>query len=532
MYTNTFIAGCFEQAPEQAPEQRASPESLEFSLSDIGAWREYFGAQGESASGVEVTKEKAISIAAFWQGVAAKSHDAARIPLCVFRKLPDNGSEQLSSHQASRLIGLYEMANDELTAYQLWRRAFVHAILWGNGYVWIERRGTRPIGLYNLLPDRSTPARGKRGRKYVMTEFSYPDGTAEMVSIPYEDVIHVEGMTWDDQGGIDMIRAARDQIGEALARRNFQSKFFKNNASLGGVLQVPPGTAPEKIAKIEKTFDEKHGGSEKAFKVAVLRDGVKFHSTMATLQQSDASALDEQTARQVARFLNMPPGRLGVRESVSYNSQEADRRNYYDTSLTELLIPCATQCHVKLLTPEERNSGDLYVRHKVAALLWADAKTVNEIGVAGVNAGIYLPDEVRGWFEMNPLPDGAGAKPRSAASAAAPPPAAPPAVEPDPAQARAAWRGLLESTFTRAANRFAVHVSKAQRSGSDLEAAINEQRDEAAKILEPVLSVASAMGLRSAPAADAVGAIIEQLRAADWSTDKMDRSPLLAIFGL
>ncbi len=537
MYTNTFIAGCFEQVAEQ----RASPESLEFSLSDVGAWREYFGAQGESASGVAVTKEKAISIAAFWQGVAAKSHDAARIPLCVFRKLPDNGSEQLSSHPASRLIGLYEMANDELTAYQLWRRAFVHAILWGNGYIWIERRGARPIGLYNLLPDRTTPARGKRGRKYVVTEFSSPDGAVELTSIPYEDVIHIEGMTWDDQGGIDMVRAARDQIGEALARRNFQSKFFKNNASLGGVLQVPPGTAPEKIAKIEKTFDEKHGGSEKAFKVAVLRDGVKFHSTMATLQQSDASALDEQTARQVARFLNMPPGRLGVRESVSYNSQEADRRNYYDTSLTELLIPAATQCHVKLLTPEERSTGELYVRHKVAALLWADAKTVNEIGVAGVNAGIYLPDEVRGWFEMNPLPDGAGSKPKSVAPSVGDIGARlaqRSAIDsqqpqmPDQSQARDAWRGLLDSTFTRAANRFAVHVAKARRSGSDLETAINEQRDEAAKILEPVLSVASAMGLRSTPAADAVGAIVEQLRAVDWSTDKMDRSSLLAIFGL
>lgn len=518
-FQNTFVAGLFEQSSER----RASPESIEFNMQDVSAWREYFGADGESASGVTVTKAKSLTLAAFWQGVAAKSHDAARIPLCVFRKLPDAGSEQLSAHPASRLIGLYDMANDELTAYQLWRRAFVHAIMWGNGYVWVERKVATPVALYNLLPDRTELKRGKNGRKYVVTEFSTPNGSSDVKSIPYEDVIHIEGMAWDESGGQDLVQAAKDQIGEALARRNFQAKFFKNNASLGGVLQVPPGTAPEKIAKIEKTFDEKHGGSDKAFKVAVLRDGVKFHTTMATLQQSDASALDEQTARQVARFLNMPPSRLGVRESVSYNSQEADRRNYYDTSLTELLIPCATQCQVKLLTPSERTQGDLYVRHKVAALLWADAKTVNEIGVAGVNAGIYTPDEVRGWFEMNPLPDGQGAK--------AKPPAAPtmPATEPPPA-ARAAWRELIDGTLSRAATRLAVHVGKA--AASERGAVMQAQREAVAKIIVPALNVAACAGLRAVSESDVWSGLCSAIEAANFDADKMDRSSLVDMFGI
>lgn len=526
IYTSTHIAGCFAAAPET---RAASPESATFALNDVAAWREYIGAESESSSGAVVTAASAMTLAAVWQAVAAKSHDAAKIPLCVFRRT-DDGREEMRSHPAARLIGLDRMANDELTAYQLWRRCYVHACLWGNGYVWIERRGVTPVALYNLLPDRTSLARGRSGRLYAVTEWLDGDGTARLKSLPYSDVIHVDGVTWDDAGGQSLIAAAREMIGQALAQRKFTSKFFKNNASLGGVLQVPPGTPVQKIEKLEETFNERHSGSEKAFRVAVLRDGVKFHSTMATLQQSSAADLDEQTARQVARFFNMPPSRLGVRESVSYNSQEADRRNYVDGSLTELLIPASTQCQAKLLTDAERDAQDLYVKHRIVALLWADTATVNSIGVSGVQAGIYTRDEVRAWFEMNALPDGAGSQiaghlPAANPTTSTPPAADPPATQqPTPGQ-RSAMRATLDGALDRALKRLAVQRDKLpaeQRSADALRGICTAHRSVVREILSAPLSVLRAFGVTARTDDEAADALCAQWVAAAGDTTDRD----------
>lgn len=514
-YFSQIAVGLFDASA--APESRAtSPESVSFSLSDVNAWRQLLESDGQSSSGVSVTPRSALTVGAVWQAVAAKSHDAAKIPLGIFRKLDGGGSED-AQHPAGKLVNLYGMANDEITGYQLWRRAYCHLSLWQNAFIWIERQNGVPVGLYNLLPDRTNYSRSeKTGRLYVVTEWTLPGGGQDLKAIPVEDVICVEGLAIDDAGGIDLVRTFKDTLGQALAQRNFTSKFFRNNASLGGVLQVPPGTAPEKIAKLEETFSEKYTGSDRAFKVAVLRDGVKFHATMATLQQSAAPELDEQTARQVARFFNMPPSRLGVRESVSYNSLEGDRQNYYDTSLTECLIPAAAQCNVKLLTQQERDAG-VYCRHKVASLLWANASTVNSIGVAGIAVGLYTRDEVRGWFEMNPLPDGLGG-PQAQQST-------------NPTNVRAAARAVMDTTLERAAKRLEVHAEKQRRAGKSIDQAFEEQRYAAGEILRPAVEMLSALG-SSVTAEQVFESLCRALKEHDLQTATLDRQQLLDNLGL
>ncbi len=54
------------------------------------------------------------------------------------------------------------MANDEVNAYKFWRRIMVSALTYNNGYGYIDKNGRGEVlGLYNLLPDRTTPVRVK-----------------------------------------------------------------------------------------------------------------------------------------------------------------------------------------------------------------------------------------------------------------------------------------------------------------------------------------------------------------------------------
>ena len=409
MESETYYAGLF--APPATEERASSPEQDGFALGDLKAWRSIYG---ESVGGsVAVNQTTTVSIPAIWQAACAISHDCARVPARVYRDQGEGIAEDYD-HPASPLLDINGTPDGENDGYTVIRRWLTHALLWPNGYLWIDRRGATPTGLYNLLPDRTSIHRSRRnGRLYVHTEYRDPADESRALPkvIPIDDCLVLAGLSWDDNGGLGAIQVFRQQIQAMLEKRRFESRFFSNNATLGGVLQVPPGTPPEKVEKIEKGFEERHASSDKAFRVAVLRDGVKFHSTMQGLRDFQNVELDEQHARQAARMFNMPPSRLGVRESVSYNSDEAARRNYYDTTLTSWLIPMAAQFNLKLLTPSERRRRSRWIKHRVQSWLWADAKTVGEIGVSMVTAGIYTRDEVRAWFEDNPLPDGHGKQP-------------------------------------------------------------------------------------------------------------------------
>ena len=406
MQSETYYVGA-----ELIDRRANNPEQDTFALSDTRAWKELYG-EG-AGGGMSANPSTAVSIPAIWQAVSAISHDCARVPARVYKDR-GAGTQEDFDHPASRLLDINGTPDGENDGYTVMRRWLIHALLWPNGFLYVDRRDGVPVGLYNLLPDRTYLGRSRRNQRlYVYTEYRDPADEARALprAIPIDDCLVLQGISFDDNGGLDPIHTFREQVRAALEKRRFESRFFSNNATLGGVLQVPPGTAHEKIEKIEKGFEDRHSSSDKAFKVAVLRDGVKFHNTMQGLRDFQNVELDEQHARQAARMFNMPPSRLGVRESVSYNSDESARRNYYDTTLTSWLIPMAAQLNCKLLTASERARRSRWIKHRVQSWMWADAKTVGEIGVALVMAGIYTRDEVRAWFEDNPLPDGAGKKP-------------------------------------------------------------------------------------------------------------------------
>jgi HK97 family phage portal protein len=156
---------------------------------------------------------------------------------------------------------------------------------------------------------------------------------------------------------------------------------------------------------------KKKSEPENWFRALVLRDGFKWHSTMVSPGEAQSAELDEAEVRNVARFYRMSPSRLGVKESISYNSEEAARRAYHDETLSFWLKQIATECTLKLLTAVQYERDTHFIEHNIHALNWADTQTLISVGVQGVTNGIWSPDEVRRWFNYSAWPGGIGEKP-------------------------------------------------------------------------------------------------------------------------
>ena len=355
---------------------------------------EAFGTSNSDVAPVTINQRTALGYAALFQAVSMVSGDSAKLPLNVYRRSKTGRSVE-SNHPTHKTIGMHSMPNPECNGFKFWRRFYVSACLWQNAYAWIDRNNRgEVIGLYQLLPDRTYLER-KGGVLYCRYQTAGGTRTFDMA-----DVLHVEGLSIDGISGEQLIRNFRQDFTVALSAKNFLARFFKNNMTAGGVLQAKPGTKPETIRKMEKRIEENFSGSDKAFRTLVLRDNFVWHATQVDPQKAQLSDIKEDSARDVARMFNIAPSRLGLKDSISFNSEEMARQNYHDGALSHLLLATSCEATTKLLTEKERDAG-LYIEHNINALLWADALTRSTIANSGIQAGRFSPNETRAWENLD-----------------------------------------------------------------------------------------------------------------------------------
>jgi len=500
---------------DQLFESRATLENPTVSLSDPDAIGELFGST-LSATGEPVTKRTALALSAFWCAVKMISGDTSQLPLAVVDYPDANVAMPLAivDHELRRFIrpaAFTTPDQPDLTFLQLMRRVMVHALIYENGYIWADFDNAGNLrGLYQLLSDR-TAVTMHRGRRYVVTEVS-DDQAADgfrLVARPYEEVLHIEGLCVDNLSGLDTVEAARDDLAVALSAIGFKAKFFKNRMTAGGILQAPEGSTPEATKKIEKAIEQLSGGDE-AFRTLVLRDGYRWHQTQVKPAEAQLTELEESAIRDVARRFLMQPARLGVRESISYNSLESEKRDYHGTTLSYWLSSIASQMTAKLLSEAEKNAGREVAFNANLRLVWADAATLATIASQGTTAGWLDEDEARAWFMLPPRPAGSETNDDEDET------------NDDQTDqtdqtgddAPRAFRALLAAELRRHAGRAAVQAAKYARRGNLAEyidgASDSKDAAIAAEGLAPVLTACRAAGFTPPAAVHLAADIVSQ----------------------
>lgn len=473
----------------------ASLENPQFNLNDPAAY-EALGGQ-KSESGMCVSPAAAMTLAPFWQGVSIISGDFATSTANVFRRTKDGDREVATEHDADFLIS--DTPNEEMDAFELWRRFILHALIWQNGYLFVQRQGGvgKPLGLYNLLPDRTAPARDTTGTLFYKTEVN-----GELVSLKKEEVIHVKGLSIENGIGMDLVHAARNSLGLSLAAEGFGAKFFANGAQAGGIVEVPFGTSQEAADKVHNQIQKKFSSKENWFRVMLLRDGVKFHQTTIDAQKSQLTELRDHQVGDTARFLNLAPHKLGIKDSVSYNSAEQAQIQYITGCLTHWFSAVRGVAQQKLLTEKERRSRSHFIDFNTSKLIERDLKTQVEILQIERQNEIINAAEWRRKLNMSPRTDAAAQlyfnphvksneTPLDGKSAETDP--AKPA--PKPKQFSPAARAVCEDAIGRMARRVTGHARNAAKNPGKfvawLDSKASEHRDLFDSMVLPFAALAA-----------------------------------------
>ena len=154
---------------------------------------------GGSATGLSVSEEGSLRLAAVYACVRVLSETVASLPLIVYERL-ERGKDRAIEHPLYRL--LHDQPNPLMTAFE-WRETLMsHLALWGNAYCEIETDGAgRPLALWPLRPDQMEDIR--RNGDALTYLYQLPDG--KRVVLRGEQVFHVRGLSPDGIRGYSPI---------------------------------------------------------------------------------------------------------------------------------------------------------------------------------------------------------------------------------------------------------------------------------------------------------------------------------------
>jgi HK97 family phage portal protein len=452
-------------------------------------------ATGENSSGVKVTRLRALGHSAMWKAVNLISGDVGRLPLKVYKRSGE-GKETDPSHAAYQL--LWRKPNPYMTSMIFRQTLQSHVLMSGNGYAWIERdEAFRPIGLYPLNPENTFPFRRNGVLYYATSVDEMPDGSqGQYRIIDASDVLHIRGLSFDGLVGYNVIHVLRNAIGKPLAIRDYTSRFFKNSAQPSIILEFPAGIKEEAVKNVIRSWNERHQGIDKAFMVAALREGVVAKMVSSAARDAQLVESEAYSLIDIANVTGVPPHKIGASIQSSYNSLEQENQSYLDETLDRWLTVWEEECWDKLLSEEEKRSDSHTTEFIRAALERVNLNARGEYYSKALDKGWMCRDEVRGFENLNPIPNGEGKvfyRPVNLAEVgkdAQDSPGPKPLPTADDAARSEAIRTITVDAVSRMVRRIAVNFDRAAKGGGSLDHffafTIQRQIEVTHAILEPI----------------------------------------------
>jgi HK97 family phage portal protein len=399
--SSEIIAGVYLAGPPVTPSYR-SLENPNLPLTDPGIWEEVFGSSSAASTGEIITPDKAMMLAPFWHAVSMIASDIAALPLELYRRRPDIGPKAREADENDPLYAIVATSpNEETNANEFWTRLATDALIWGNGYALIIRDGSgEPAGMVNLLPDRTTKEIVD-GRVLYVTEVNI-DGRHKLQPILSADVLHIRGISTRGTVGNAVFHTARNSIGLGLAQEGYASAFFRHGGRVGGILELPMGMPKQSRDAVEEGFRKSYEGVDNPFKTVILRDSAKFHEAQSNPQDAQLVEATQSQTRAIAQWFLLPPSKLGLSDSVSYNSKAEDNQSYYDQCLKFWCKRITAACNHKLLPRGDSRYFDFDITDLMRMNLSATATAMQTL----VASRIWNPNECRQWFDMLPYEGG------------------------------------------------------------------------------------------------------------------------------
>lgn len=356
-------------------------------------------AYSQSHTGIPVTWQSSLAVAAVYSAVKCLSEDVAKLPLEMRQALPKGGSKIETKHP---LVALLRRPNYWQTPFEFWAFTVACHQLRGNAYIYILRDETgNPIGLIPCNPDRVTVLMSTRG--LITYSITHPMLGPETIVAPVDDVIHIKGFVVGDAiSGISPITVAADAVALGLATQRHAALLYGQGTMLGGVLSHPAKLSKESGERVASSWQAAYSGGASAHKVALLEEGMTFAPLTMTSIDSQLLEARKFTVIEISRLFRVPLSKLSDNEHSSFSNMEQMNQAYLDDGLMPITTRIEQALAARLLFDDEVTKYSF--RFNFDEMLRADMKTRYASYQQGILSGWLSANDIRAAEGMEPIP--------------------------------------------------------------------------------------------------------------------------------
>lgn len=339
-------------------------------------------------TGIYVSPETALRYTTVLICVRVLAESVASLPCILYRRRPDGGKDRATDHPLYAV--LHDRANGWNTAFEYAEGTMCNLATRGNGYSYVDRdsRG-RTIALTPLNPDGVTITQARDWSP--LYEATMPDNTRQKLRT--SEMHHIRGPLPKGYVGQSMISLAREAIGLGMAAESFGSHIYKNGVQPTGVLQHPGKLGPTAVENLRTQFAEKYAGLENSGKPLILEEGMAWAAMSLKPVDAEFIASRKFQRSEIAGIFRVPAHQVNDLEQATFSNIEHQTLDFVVHSLRPWLKRWEQAINRDLLAPTER--GEYFAEFMIDDFLRGDFKTRMEGYAAGIQNGIWSPNEVR-----------------------------------------------------------------------------------------------------------------------------------------
>ncbi|PRY10292.1 HK97 family phage portal protein [Pontibacter ummariensis] len=350
-----------------------------------------------NTSSTVVTEERALTLSTLYSCVKVVAEGVAALPWHTYRNV-EKGKDIYRSHPCYNL--LHTRPNPFTTSFMFRETMMVCLLLWGNFYAWIERDGAnRPVALWMQKP-WEVQVLMQDGKLFYKTSAGI---------IPHYDMIHVAGMGFDGIVGKSPIRLQAEQLGITLNSQKYGADFFKNGATLGGILTNDSGVVyrPEQVEQLKKMWYGDTHGPDNNHKTKILGGGLKYQRIGVPPEEAQFLETRKLGAVEICGMYRVPPHMVGITDkSTSWGSGiEQQDIGFLKYTLLPWLERIKQEFDRKIF--RESELGEVYNDFNVNGLLRGDIKSQTEHIQNMMDRGVYSINDALSFLGRNTIgPEG------------------------------------------------------------------------------------------------------------------------------
>lgn len=354
-------------------------------------------------SEIFVDEETALRFSAVWAACRVISETMASLPSGVFERIGPKAKRPAPEHPLDPI--LRQQPNNEMTAMTFFETGQSSLLRWGNSYSEIERTGRNDVVALHPI----NPRRVQQRRDFTTGRIVYDVGPPEILigdpvsenrlkRLGAENMLHPLGLSLNGLVGLSPISvAAKEGVGIGLAAEEFGARFFGNDATPRGLLQIT-GTLDDDGARdrLRASWKEMY---RKRHEIGILEQGTEWKQTSLPPGDAQFIATRKFQVAEIARIFRVPLHKLAEMDNATFSNIEEENRSFVQDTLLPWIVRWEQEINRKLFRREDK----FFFEFELDGLLRGDIEKRFRAYDIGFRLAVFSPNEIRELENRNPI---------------------------------------------------------------------------------------------------------------------------------